>query len=112
MVSHHLSSTGHILPDRQEEIPPGANGQLDLEGDSSSWQSQGEGLGCTTEPSKAQEPAREGEHCSSNADLSQEAEAGPDHLPTGHPSNCHIVSETMSLRFREWFRSTVLYESI
>jgi hypothetical protein len=30
-------SLGYVRPDSQEEIPPGANGQLDPEGDSSSW---------------------------------------------------------------------------
>jgi hypothetical protein len=49
-------------PDCWEKIPPGANGQLDLEKEFALPASQGEGLGCTTEPSEAQEPMREGEH--------------------------------------------------
>jgi hypothetical protein len=36
VVSYHLV-TGVHPPDRQEKIPPGANGQFDPEGDSSSW---------------------------------------------------------------------------
>jgi hypothetical protein len=61
-------SPGCVPPDYQEELPPGANGQLDLEGDSSfillaSW---GEGHRFTTEPSEVQEPVRRGEHCSSD----------------------------------------------
>jgi hypothetical protein len=51
-----------------------------------------------------------GKNPGSNSVLPQEAERELDHLPMGHPSYCHF--ETMSLRFRERYGSTVLYESI
>jgi hypothetical protein len=43
--------------DHWEEIPPGVNGQLDPEEKGFILlENQGEGLGCTTEPTEAQEP--------------------------------------------------------
>jgi hypothetical protein len=42
--------------DHWKEIPPGANGQLDPEGGVILPVSWGKGLGCTKEPTEAQEP--------------------------------------------------------
>jgi hypothetical protein len=51
-------------PNHWEEIPPRANGQLDPVGGFIPQASRGEGLGCTTEPSEAQESTWE--QCSSD----------------------------------------------
>jgi hypothetical protein len=53
-------------PNCWEKSPPDANGQFDQEEGHVLPASQGEGLGCTTEPGEAQEPARGGGHCLSD----------------------------------------------
>jgi hypothetical protein len=80
MVSYHPLVTRCIHRDCWEETPPGTNGQLDPKGGFLLMAGGGEGLRCTMEPSEAQEPAREGGHCSSdyknlgsNSGLHQEA---------------------------------------
>jgi hypothetical protein len=45
-----------------EVIPPGANGQFDLEEGVILLATPGKGLPCTTEPSEVQEPERGGAH--------------------------------------------------
>jgi hypothetical protein len=53
-------SPGCVPLDQQEKTPPGTNRQLDLKGRFILPVGWGEGLGCTMEPSKAQEPVGEG----------------------------------------------------
>jgi hypothetical protein len=81
--------------------------------------SQGGDLRCTKKHSEVQEPVKEGstahqtgKNPGSNSGLPQDAEGELDHLPMGHLSNCHFGGETVSLRFREWYGSTVLCESM
>jgi hypothetical protein len=73
-------------PDHWEEIPPGANGQLDLEGDSSSWQVGVRALDAQWNPVRHRNQLENithqtGKNPGSNSDLPQEAEGETDHLP-------------------------------
>jgi hypothetical protein len=71
-------------------------------------ENQGEGLGHTMEPSEAQEPER-GKNLGSNSGMPQKAEGESDQLPVRHIA---FWGKTVSLRFREWGRSTVLCGSV
>jgi hypothetical protein len=80
-VSYHL-------PCHQSEIPQGANGQLDLEGDSSSQRVRARASDAQRNPVRRRN--QQGEETTahqtdkkpgSNSDLPQEAEGETDHLP-------------------------------
>jgi hypothetical protein len=98
-----------------EVIPPGTNGQFDPEKGLVLLASWVEGLVCTTEPHKVQEPARgappikTGKNSGSNSGLPLEAEEESDQLPATPVTA--FWSKTVSLRFREQSGSTVLCES-
>jgi hypothetical protein len=81
-------SPGCIPPDCQEKIPPGANRQLDLEGDLSSWQVGDRALDVQQDPVRHRNQRGEGNMAHQagknpglNSGLPQEAEGETDHLP-------------------------------
>jgi hypothetical protein len=90
-----------------ELIPPGTNGQFDLEEGLILLVSQGEGLRCTTESSEVQEPARggstthkTGKNPGSNNRLAFRRQKGRLITSQRPPSN-PVWGEIGSLRFRE-----------
>jgi hypothetical protein len=65
---------------------------------------------CRNQQGEGSTTHQTGKNLGSNSGLPQEAEGELDHLTMGHPSNHLFGSETMSLRFREQYGSTVLCE--
>jgi hypothetical protein len=134
MVSYHLPcdwGTSHPYPSTSQ--PPSTPPPLDSgrrlhqvpkdslirRGDSSSWwvgvrvsDAQQNPVRHRNQRGEGSTAHQTGKNPGSSSDLPQEAEGKPDHLPMGHPSNCHFWGETMSLTFREWYGSTVLNESV
>jgi hypothetical protein len=94
-----------VLPlDCQEEIPPGTNGQLDSEGDGSSWRIGVRALDTQWNPVRRRNQLGStahqiGKNPGLNSGLPQEAEGETDHLPETLVTACW--GETVSLRFRE-----------
>jgi hypothetical protein len=80
-----ISLVARVHPlNHQEKIPPGANGQLDLEEGFIPSASRGEGLGCTMELGDQGEGSTAlqiGKNPGSNSDLPQEADRETNHLP-------------------------------
>jgi hypothetical protein len=85
VICHLLCHQGHA-PDHQEKIPPGAKGQLDPEGDSSSRLVRVKALDAqqnlVRHRNQLGSTAHQiGNNLGSNSDLPQEAEGETDHLP-------------------------------